>query len=89
MEETGEVQERTLTITNYGEENGKLVKTRVTIPPHAVEFLIAGEESYATMEDRDIRKVNVMFSSGNNLELFISLLDLTTLERAIGTYFLQ
>lgn len=88
MEEIGEAQERVLTVLNYGEEGGKLVKTRVTISPSSVEFLIAGEEAYATMEDREIRKVNVMFISGNNLELYVSLLDLATLERALGTYFL-
>jgi len=88
MEETGEVQERVLTVTNYDEEKGKFIKTRVTIAPSSVEFLIAGEEAYDTRDGREIRKVNIMLVSGNNLEVYISVLDLITLERAIGSYFL-
>lgn len=88
MEDTSEVQERILTVMNYDEEKGKFIKTRVTISPSSVEFLIAGDEAHDIRDSREIRKVNVMMVSGNNLELYISVLDLAMLERAIGSYFL-
>lgn len=88
MEETGEVQERILTLTNYDEENGKTIKRRVTISPHSVEFTMADDKVYDVIDGRDIQKVIVVMVSGNNLELYISSLDLAILERVVGNYFL-
>jgi len=82
-------QERVLTVTNYVlDENEQIITQRVTIAPHMVHFVIATNESYDLIEGRDIRKLNVIMSEGVNLQLCISLLDLVSLERAIGTYFL-
>jgi len=87
MEEV-EGQERILTITNYDEENGKFIKTSITISPSSVEFLVARDEIYDTIDGRDIKKVNIMMVSGNNLEVFISILDLAVLQRCVGNYYL-
>jgi len=87
MDEMVHAQERTLTVTNYVEQKGGYIKKRVTIALNGVEFVIAGEDTYETIENNDIRQVNVVFGSGSNLELYISLLDLMNLERAVGMYF--
>ena len=87
MEEV-EGQERILTITNYDEEHGKFTKTDITISPSCVEFLVSRQEIYETVEGREIRKVNIMLVSGNNLEVFISALDLAVLQRCVGNYYL-
>ena len=84
-----QAQERTLTVTNFVEQKGGYLKKRVTIALNGVEFMIAGEDSYEIIEEKDIRQVNVVFGSGSNLELYISLLDLLSLERAVGMYFLS
>jgi hypothetical protein len=83
-----EPQERTLTVVHYAEVGGKQVKKRVTLAVQMIQFIIAGDETYEMIEDREIRQVNVIFMDGNNLELFISVLDLSTIERAVGSYFL-
>lgn len=83
------LQERTLTVINYGEgEEGEVLRTRVTIAPHAVSFLIASENTVQIIDGSSLRRVNVMLQDGSNLELILTILDLTTLERAIGSYFL-
>lgn len=87
MEEVQE-QERILTLTNYDEENGKFTKTDITISPSSVEFLVSRQEVYDTIDGREIRKVNIMLVSGNNLEVFISTLDLAVLQRCVGNYYL-
>lgn len=81
------MQERTLTVTNYGEEKGKTIKTRITISPGMVTTIIASEKPVQNAGDGEQHKVNVLLMDGNQLELFISALDLTTVERAIGSYF--
>ncbi|HXN74953.1 MAG TPA: hypothetical protein VN855_00490 [Candidatus Acidoferrum sp.] len=81
--------ERTLTVINHGEEKGKTVKTRVTIARDMVQFLIASEDTYEVVDGIELRKVNVILNTGNNLELCLTLLDLNMLERAIGMYFIS
>lgn len=84
-----EGQERVLTVINYVlDNNNEHFTKRVTIAPHMVHFIIASEENLTFVPGRELRQVNVIMSEGVNLELFISLLDLTSIERAIGTYFL-
>lgn len=78
--------ERTLTVINYGEKLGKSIKTRVTIPPGMVTGLIASEKPVQKAGGEEQHRVNVMLVDGNQLELYISGMDLTTLERAIGFY---
>lgn len=83
--------ERTLTVTNYSEERdeeGNRIKTNVAIAPHNVDFVIGSEEMYDIAEGTELRKVNVIFTSGNNLEVYITLIDLMSIQRAISTYFL-
>lgn len=79
--------ERTLTVINYGEDEGKIIKTRVTIAPHMVQTVVASYEPVQSAEGQQQHKVNVLYMDGNQIELFINLLDLTTLERATGIYF--
>lgn len=81
--------ERTLTVINYDEEKGKTLKTRVTIARDMVQFVVASEDTYQVVDGVELRKVNVILSGGNNLELFLTLLDLNTLERAVGMYFIS
>lgn len=84
-----ENREFVLTVTNYAvEEDGSFLKARTTIAPHMIQFIIASENVHFTIEGRDLRKVNVILTEGNNLEMFISEIDLICMERAIGTYFL-
>jgi hypothetical protein len=84
------MRESVLTVTNYSEteEDGTYIKTRVTINPQMVEFIIAGTAAYVVKEGRELIKTNVVLSSGSNIELFISEIDLLTLERSVATYFL-
>jgi hypothetical protein len=82
------MRERTLTLLNYDVDNKEPNKARVTISPGAVVFVISGEEPYCEINGLQLYKTNVITHGESNLEIFISLLDLTTLERAIGSYFL-
>jgi len=83
--------ERTLTVTNYGvdDDTNKTIKTRVTLAPGMIQTVIASYEAdYGKAENNELHKVNVLYVDGNQLELFISLLDLTTIERIVGMYLL-
>jgi hypothetical protein len=84
----GQMTERILTLTNYVESKGKYLRKRVTIAPHAIHFLVAGDETYEIVEEKELRQVNVILADGSNLELYISFLDLLTLERVVGNYVL-
>ena len=79
--------ERTLTLANYGEDEGKIIKTRVTLSPQMIQAVIASDQPMQEVDGLGQYKVNVLFVDSNQIELFITLLDLTTLERAVGTYF--
>jgi hypothetical protein len=82
--------ERTLTVTNYGADYGHVPgnkKTRVTISPGMVLFVIAASDSDYQVDSIALYKVNVILTEGSNLELFISLLDLDMLQRSIGMWF--
>lgn len=81
------MQERTLTVISYGEERGKKIRNRVTIPPGMVTGVIASEGPVQKRDGGEQYKVNILLMDGNQLEVYISLLDLTTLERAVGSYF--
>lgn len=87
-----EGQMKQLTVTNYGsfdkeeEKEPTVKKTRVTIAPHHVHFVIASDDTYCIVDGIELRKVNVILTEGNNLELIISLLDLSEIENAIGSY---
>lgn len=88
-----DVQEKILTLTNYGTDSekprkGNVIKTRVTVAPHMVQFVVASYDKFTELEGIEIRRVNVLMTGGEQIELFLSLLDLTTLERAVGTYLL-
>lgn len=92
--------ERTLTVFNYSDEDeidgkesdtfneDKVLRTRVTINRDLVQFVIGSENAYRMVNGIELRKVNVILTTGNNLELVLSVLDLTTLERAVGFYML-
>lgn len=89
--EVPEFNERTLTLTNYnpdsdGEDEPQ--KTRVTVAVDTVQFVIASYDTYCMVDGVQVMKTNVIFTSGSNLEIFISGSDLATLERAVGAYFL-
>lgn len=90
MEEQEEIlRERTLTVINYGtDDEEELLKTRVTLAPSMIVGLIASYDTALTIDGLELRKVNVILTGGDNIELFITVLELTTLERAIGAYFL-
>jgi hypothetical protein len=82
--------ERTLTVVNFGldDDTGKLLKTRVTLSPGMIQVIIASEESVQKIGGTEQHKVNVLFVDSNQMELFLTILDLTTLERAVGAFFL-
>jgi hypothetical protein len=82
------MQERTLTVIHHVTEGRKTVRKRITLAPNLIHFVIAGEEAHSTYEGRELRKANVVMTEGNNLELYISLLDLNAIERCVGSYFL-
>ena len=73
---------RVLTVISYGDE-GEI--SRVTVNPHNVNTVIAGESDIA-IDGRYLRKTNVLYMDGDRIEINISLLDLTALEQAVGTY---
>lgn len=85
-----EMQEdaRTLTVINHGEDDlDAEVQTRITMAPHHIQTVIASVD-YVKKFGRDLKKVNVIYMDGGMIELFVSDLDLTSIERAVGTYFL-
>jgi len=82
------MQERTLTVISYGEERGKFVKNRVTIPVGMVTSIIASEKPVQKRGGEEQHRVNVLLMDGNQLEIYINGVDLTILERAIGIYFI-
>lgn len=90
MFEAENVQERTLTLTNYNVAAGKNdpKKARVTIAPSAVLFIIASDETSEIVDGVELRKTNIIVHGEGNVELYLTVLDLMTLERAIGAYFL-
>jgi prepilin-type processing-associated H-X9-DG protein len=83
--------ERVLTVTNYGEDDrtGNFIKTRVTLSPGMIQAIIGSEEIAQNADGRGQHKVNILFVDGNQIELFLTISDLTTVERAVGTYFLN
>lgn len=84
--------ERVLTVINYGaDEEGPpgTNKTRITISPGMVLFIIASDEPEYVIDNIDLYRVNVILTESNNLELFISRLDLDLIQRAVGGYFTQ
>ena len=88
-----DVQICVLTITNYSTEDEEAedavyTKSRVTVAPGMIDFVIAGYSTYAMSEGRELRKVNVILTSGSNLELLVSEVDMLSIERAAGTYVL-
>jgi hypothetical protein len=81
--------ERTLTLTNYGEDEfGKPLKNRVTLAPGMIQTVIASFDSVKKIDGHELYKVNVLYSDGNQLELFLNFLELTTIERIVGMYLL-
>ena len=82
--------ESVLTVANYSlDDNGvTYIKTRVTIAPNLVLFVIASDNFYSIGLSLELKKVNVVIDGGNNLELYISEVDLISIERAVGTYIL-
>ena len=84
------MHEYTLTVTNYTvEDDGTFNKTRVSIAPHKVEFTISSYDTFVKADGRDLKKVNVVLDGGNNLELFVSEVDLLLIERSHATFYLQ
>lgn len=80
-----EMDVRVLTLISYGDNDEEIV--RVTIAPQNVAFLIANTVDVVKFGLR-LKKTNVMLMDGGSVELFITDMDLTTLERAVGTYML-
>jgi len=81
------MQERTLTVISHGEERGKSIRNRVTIPQGMIVSVIASENPVQKAGGGEQHKVHVLLMDGNQLELYISGADLATLERAAGLYF--
>lgn len=80
-----------LTVVNYGieddeKESKEITKTRVTLNPGGVHAVVGSYDTALTVDGIELRKVNVLMMDQTNLELHISLLDLETLERAVGQY---
>ena len=80
-----EMDVRVLTVTSYGDTEEEVV--RITVAPHNVQMIIANSVDIVKFGLR-LKRVNVLFMDGGNAELFVTDLDLTSLERAIGTYIL-
>ena len=85
MEE--DFQQRVLTVINHEDGKGNKLRTRVTIAPSCVTFFLASEEPFSEVNGQDVHKVNIFFHDGNQLELYVTPLDLTLLESAIGSYY--
>jgi hypothetical protein len=72
---------RVLTFTHYGdtpEENA-----RMTLSPVSIKLLAAYED---TKQGRPVKRVSVLFLEGDVTEIFVSDMDLLTIERAVGMY---
>lgn len=74
---------RVLTLTSYGDTEEEVV--RVTIAPHHVAFVVANTVDVIKLSQR-LKKTTVVLMDGGSMEIFITDLDLTALERAVGTY---
>ena len=83
----GDFMERTLTVINYTEAKGKEFKTRVTLSPTSIISVIGSEDPVQFQDGGKQHKVNVIFIDNNQMELYLTILDLTVLERAVGMYF--
>jgi hypothetical protein len=86
-----------LTVTNYSpdieedaviDENTLFKKTRITLAPHHVLFIISSDTTYCVAEGRELRRVNVIFTESSNMELYISEVDLMSIEKAVGSFFI-
>ena len=90
----GDFTERTLTFKNYaadydedGTEKSSIV-TRITVAPGMVQAVIASEDPVQTCRDLHQHKVNILLIDNNQIEVYVTAVDLSTLERAVGAYFL-
>ena len=75
---------RELTVINYGEA-GEV--STVTFSPMQVDYVIASDQSVEVL-GKVLKHTNVIFSSGNQLDLFISDIDLMNIKQAVGSYIL-
>ena len=76
---------RVLTLTSYDEQDGQVL--RVTVAPHLVECVIANSLDVVKFGMK-LKKTSIMFMDGGVVELYLTDLDLTTLEFAVGAYVL-
>jgi hypothetical protein len=78
-----------LTVINYAVDDDEIKiegKSRVTIQATASPFMIASHDA-KLIDGHELYKVNLVFSDNLQMELYVSPLDLTSLEMAIGSYF--
>ena len=81
---------RVLTVINYNlddDEEKIYGKTRVTIQPSLCSFMLASHAAII-VESQELYKVNLVFSA-NQVELYVSPLDLSYLEMAIGIHYIS
>jgi hypothetical protein len=72
---------KTLTLISY-EADGDC---RLTVAPHNVDFVIA-KIGCVEIRGNLLKNATIFFSDGNNVQVNVTDLDLTTLEEAIGSY---
>ncbi len=88
MSNFDDFEERTMTVLNYGwdEKEENVIRTRITLAPGLVKGIVASEEPCQTVDGIKQHQVNVLFVDSSGLELFITALDLMSLERCVGAY---
>lgn len=79
-----QLQQHVLTLTNHGDDGEKAT---VTISPGQVQFIVSSETEQV-INGVFTSKSNVFLADGGTVELNLTMGDLVTLQRAVGTYFL-
>jgi hypothetical protein len=72
---------RVLTFTHFGESEAE--NARMTLSPMNVKLLAAFDDM---RQGRPVKRVSVLFVEGDSVEIFVSEMDLLTIEQAVGMY---
>ena len=80
------MKEKVLRVHHYGSTKDE--DRRITLSPNLITTVAAHVEDI-DLRKLSLREVCVLFSDGGSLDLVINHADLTMLEEAIGTYFMD
>lgn len=70
-----------LTVTAYGETED--TNSQATLAPHMVKMILAFDDA---RQGRPVKRVEILFVDGDTGVLFVSEMDLLTIQQAIGAY---